>query len=51
MVIYSGVSIIDNEDNTIALVCEGDIDEDLIFGISIRQYKSALVIEVGNVRK
>ncbi|HDY87273.1 MAG TPA: hypothetical protein ENH82_04050 [bacterium] len=47
----SGAPIIDNEGNTIALVCEGDIDEDLIFGISIRQYKSALDIEVGNVRK
>lgn len=47
----SGAPIMDNEGNVIALVCKGNVDEDLIYGISIRQYKPALDIEVGNVKK
>lgn len=47
----SGAPIMDDDGNVVALVCEGDVDEDLIYGISIRQYKSALDIETGNVRE
>lgn len=46
----SGAPIMDNEGNVVALVCEGDVNEDLIFGVSIKQYKSSLDIEVGNMK-
>ncbi|MEQ9097673.1 MAG: hypothetical protein RIF36_22540 [Imperialibacter sp.] len=47
----SGAPIIDSDGNVVALVCKGDVDDDLIFGVSIKHYKSALDIEVGNFVK
>ncbi|NOZ47099.1 MAG: hypothetical protein GXO79_10010 [Chlorobi bacterium] len=47
----SGAPIMDNDGNVVALVCEGDVDEDIIFGVSIKQYKYSLDIEVENIRK
>lgn len=44
----SGAPIIDTDGNTVALVCHGDEDEDLIFGVALSKYKSALDIEVMN---
>lgn len=44
----SGAPIIDTDGNTVALVCHGDEDEDLIFGVAFSRYRSALDIEVMN---
>lgn len=43
----SGAPIIDTNGNTVALVCHGDESENLIYGIMLKQYKSALDIEAG----
>lgn len=47
----SGAPILDTDGNAIALVCYGDDKEDLIFGVALKKYKSAIDIEVGNFNK
>lgn len=47
----SGAPIIDTDGNVIALVCSGDVDEDIIYGISLKKYKAGLDIEVENFAK
>lgn len=47
----SGAPIIDSDGNTVALVCHGDYEEDIIYGIAINKYQSGLDIEVGNFNK
>jgi hypothetical protein len=47
----SGAPILDMDGNAIALVCHGDEKEDIIYGVALKKYKSALDIEVGNINK
>ncbi len=47
----SGAPIIDSDGNTVALVCHGNEEEDIIYGIAINKYQSGLDIEVGNFNK
>jgi hypothetical protein len=44
----SGAPILDSDGNVVALVCHGDEEKDLIYGVMIKKYQSALDIEVGN---
>lgn len=45
----SGAPIIDTKGNVVALVCHGDIDRNVIFGISLSKYKVVLDITYGNI--
>jgi hypothetical protein len=45
----SGAPIIDTKGNIVALVCHGDIDRNVIFGISLSKYKVVLDVTYGNV--
>lgn len=47
----SGAPILDTDGNIVSLVCKGDDKEDIIYGIALKKYKSALDIEVGNYIK
>jgi hypothetical protein len=47
----SGAPILDTDGNVVALVCHGDDTEDIIYGVALKKYKSALDIEVGNFSK
>jgi hypothetical protein len=43
----SGAPILDGAGKVVALVAGGDTEKDLIFGVSLKTYKSAIDIEVG----
>jgi hypothetical protein len=43
----SGAPIIDEDGHIVALVCQGDTEKSLIYGISLRRYQVALDIHVG----
>ncbi len=42
----SGAPILDNEGNLVSLVCKGDIDTDIIYGLKLNKYKSLIDIQV-----
>ena len=45
----SGAPIIDTKGNVVALVCHGDMDRNVIFGISLNKYKIALDVTYGDI--
>lgn len=45
----SGAPIIDDKGNVVALICSGNTEENTIYGISLRKYKTPLNIETGNL--
>lgn len=45
----SGAPILDSDGNVVALVCFGVVRENAIYGISLREYRTALDILIGNV--
>ncbi|MET0465869.1 MAG: hypothetical protein ABW007_22090 [Chitinophagaceae bacterium] len=47
----SGAPILDTDGNVVALVSHGEVEEDIICGIALKKYKSALDIETGNFNK
>jgi hypothetical protein len=45
----SGAPIIDEEGRVVALVCRGNIEESLIYGVSLRRYQVVLDIHTGRL--
>lgn len=45
----SGAPIIDEEGRVVALVCQGNLDESAIYGISLRRYQVALDVHTGRL--
>jgi hypothetical protein len=45
----SGAPIIDEEGRVVALVCEGNLEESIIYGVSLRRYQVVLDILVGRL--
>ena len=43
----SGVPIIDEKGRVVALVCQGSIEDSMIYGITLRRYRFALDIHTG----
>lgn len=43
----SGAPIIDEEGRVVALVCEGNIEDSIIYGVSLRRYRVALDVHTG----
>jgi len=45
----SGAPVLDNNGNLVSLVCKGDKEKDLIFGLKLNKYKSLIDIQIDNV--
>lgn len=45
----SGAPILDTKGNVVALVCHGDIDRNVILGISLNKYKVVLDVSCGDI--
>ena len=46
----SGAPIIDTKGNAVALVCKGDEDKNLIYGVSLKKYEVAIAATYGNLK-
>jgi hypothetical protein len=45
----SGAPIIDDEGRVVALVCEGSVEDSIIYGVSLRRYQVALDVHIGRL--
>jgi len=45
----SGAPIIDEQSRVVALVCEGNFEDSIIYGVSLRRYQVALDVHVGRL--
>lgn len=45
----SGAPILDNDGNLVSLVCKGNENNDFIYGINLKKYKSLIDIQVDNI--
>lgn len=46
----SGAPILDDDGNLVSLVCKGNVENDLIYGLKLERYKSLIDIQVDNIK-